>query len=71
MINMAIKMTSKSHGESGYSDRLSKRDFERLSRFIHSNIGIKMPWTKITMVESRLRKRLRSLFEIRQLQRLL
>ena len=61
MINMAIKMTSKSHGESGYSDRLSKRDFERLSRFIHSNIGIKMPWTKITMVESRLRKRLRSL----------
>lgn len=54
-------MTIKSSGANCYSDRLTKSDFERLSHFIHTNMGIKMPWSKMTMVESRLRKRLRFL----------
>jgi len=41
-------------------DRLSPRDFQRLASFIESYSGIKMPATKITMIESRLRKRLRA-----------
>lgn len=44
-----------------YSDNLSKSDFSRLSNFIHSRIGIKMPFSKLNMVESRLRKRLKEL----------
>ena len=54
-------MANNSYENNYYSDRLSRGDFSRLSHFIHSNIGIKMPWSKMTMVESRLRKRLRSL----------
>ena len=50
-----------SSGNNYYSDRLSRSDFSRLSHFIQSNMGIKMPLSKLTMVESRLRKRLRSL----------
>ncbi len=42
-------------------DRLSVNDFKRLSAFIQSTIGIKMPESKRGMVESRLRKRLRAL----------
>lgn len=38
-------------------DQLSTRDFERLARFIQSHSGIKMPPTKKTMVEGRLRRR--------------
>jgi chemotaxis protein methyltransferase CheR len=41
-------------------DRLSQRDFNRLSEFIHSYSGIKMPPSKKTMVEGRLRRRLRA-----------
>jgi chemotaxis protein methyltransferase CheR len=41
-------------------DRLSPRNFQRLASFIESYSGIKMPPTKITMVEGRLRKRLRA-----------
>jgi len=44
-----------------YSQSLSKNDFTRLSQFIHSRIGIKMPLSKINMVEARLRKRLKEL----------
>jgi chemotaxis protein methyltransferase CheR len=44
-----------------YSQSLSKNDFARLSNFIHSRIGIKMPLSKLNMVESRLRKRLKEL----------
>ncbi|MBN2419220.1 MAG: chemotaxis protein CheR [Deltaproteobacteria bacterium] len=44
-----------------YADRLLKSDFIRLSDFIQNKIGIKMPLNKMTMVESRLRKRLKSL----------
>ncbi|HDH05493.1 MAG TPA: chemotaxis protein CheR [Nitrospirae bacterium] len=40
---------------------LSERDFKRLSKFIHSECGIKMPDSKKTMLESRLQKRLRRL----------
>jgi chemotaxis protein methyltransferase CheR len=41
-------------------DRLSPRNFQRLASFIESYSGIKMPPTKVTMVEGRLRKRLRA-----------
>jgi chemotaxis protein methyltransferase CheR len=42
---------------SGNLDHLSARDFNRLAKFIHEYSGIKMPETKKTMVEGRLRKR--------------
>ena len=42
-------------------DHLSMKDFKKLSRFIGEKIGIKMPDVKKGMVESRLRKRLRTL----------
>ena len=41
-------------------DRLSQREFDKLARFIHDYSGIKMPQTKKTMVEGRLRRRLRA-----------
>lgn len=44
-----------------FSARLSEKDFQRLSAFIHSEVGIKMPPAKRNMLESRLRKRLRHL----------
>ncbi|MBJ6723141.1 CheR family methyltransferase [Geomesophilobacter sediminis] len=40
---------------------LSAKDFNRLSRFIYEQCGIKMPEVKKTMLEARLQKRLRSL----------
>lgn len=40
-------------------DRLSKRNFDALSKFIYSYSGIKMPLNKTTMLEGRLRRRLR------------
>lgn len=40
---------------------LSASEFERLSRFIYMNCGIKMPPTKKIMLEARLRKRLKDL----------
>ncbi len=39
---------------------LSDKDFRRLSDFIYSNYGIKMPQEKRTMLEGRLAKRLRA-----------
>ncbi|MEF0940631.1 CheR family methyltransferase [Rhizobium sp. BR 362] len=41
-------------------DRISKRNFEKLARFIYDYSGIKMPSTKLTMLEGRLRRRLRA-----------
>lgn len=41
-------------------DHLSRRDFQRLADFIHAYSGIKMPSTKVTMVEGRLRRRIRA-----------
>ena len=40
-------------------DQLSRRDFHRLAEFIEGYSGIRMPPTKITMVEGRLRRRVR------------
>lgn len=52
-------MTAQALAQDGF-DRLSKRNFDRLARYIYSYSGIKMPPTKLTMVEGRLRRRLRS-----------
>jgi chemotaxis protein methyltransferase CheR len=41
--------------------KMTTQDFDRLSRFIYSHCGIKMPPVKRTMLESRLQKRLRLL----------
>lgn len=41
-------------------DRISKRNFEKLSEYIYNYSGIKMPAAKITMLEGRLRRRLRA-----------
>ncbi len=40
---------------------LSDKDFGQLSAFVHENFGIKLPPTKKTMLEARLRRRLRAL----------
>ncbi|KNY14771.1 MULTISPECIES: CheR family methyltransferase [unclassified Shinella] len=44
----------------GAEDGLSNRNFEALSRYIYDYSGIKMPITKLTMLEGRLRRRLRA-----------
>lgn len=44
-----------------FAARLKAGDFQRLSRFIESELGIKMPPEKKCMLETRLRKRLRIL----------
>ncbi|MGN7294343.1 CheR family methyltransferase [Rhizobium sp. SAFR-030] len=41
-------------------DRLSRRNFDRLAKYIYDYSGIKMPITKLTMLEGRLRRRLRA-----------
>ena len=41
----------------GSLDHLNGRDFQRLAKFIHDYSGIKMPETKKTRVEGRLRTR--------------
>jgi chemotaxis protein methyltransferase CheR len=41
-------------------DHLSQRNFKRLASFIEDYSGIKMPPTKLTMIEGRLRRRLRA-----------
>ena len=40
---------------------LGQKDFKRLSEFIYSELGIKMPDAKRTMLSARLQKRLRAL----------
>lgn len=42
------------------NDRISKRNFDRLARYIYDYSGIKMPQSKQTMLEGRLRRRLRA-----------
>jgi len=44
-----------------FSTKLSDEEFKRLSVFINTNFGIKMPPEKKTMLQSRLQKRLRDL----------
>jgi chemotaxis protein methyltransferase CheR len=41
-------------------DRLSKRNFDLLAKYIYNYSGIKMPQAKATMLEGRLRRRLRA-----------
>ena len=41
--------------------RISKHNFERLAAFIYDYSGIKMPATKLTMLEGRLHRRLRAM----------
>jgi chemotaxis protein methyltransferase CheR len=66
----AISTTSNSSGcnavaqsatasDSG-ADHLSQRNFQRLATFIEGYSGIKMPPSKLTMIEGRLRRRLRA-----------
>jgi len=45
----------------GSDDQLTKKQFARLASFIHDYSGIKMPPSKLTMVEGRLRRRVRAL----------
>ena len=47
--------------KNNYHAALSKKEFEQLSRFIYEKCGIRMPPIKKTMLETRLRKRLRAL----------
>jgi chemotaxis protein methyltransferase CheR len=44
-----------------YSAKLSDKDFQKLSQFIYSNYGIKMPVVKKVMLQGRLQKRLKEL----------
>ena len=44
-----------------FSVQMSDKDFKRLSQFIGSSCGIRLPPAKKTMLEGRLRKRLRAL----------
>jgi len=44
-----------------FSDHISPKAFQRLSAFIESYSGIRMPLSKKTMVEGRLRRRVRAL----------
>ena len=43
-----------------FGDHINKRNFEKLARFIYDYSGIKMPSSKLTMLEGRLRRRLRA-----------
>jgi chemotaxis protein methyltransferase CheR len=51
--------TGMAGGQQPLDDRLSKRNFDALSKFIYTYSGIKMPLNKTTMLEGRLRRRLR------------
>ena len=44
-----------------HTDNLSRKTFRRFSAYIQSELGIRMPETKMSMIQSRLQKRLRSL----------
>jgi chemotaxis protein methyltransferase CheR len=54
--DVAIHATAADSGP----DHLSRRNFQRLAAFIEGYSGIKMPPTKVTMIEGRLRRRLRA-----------
>jgi len=43
-----------------FGDHINKRNFEKLAGFIYDYSGIKMPSSKLTMLEGRLRRRLRA-----------
>lgn len=50
-----------SYNQDIFDSQMSDRVFRRLSKFINSKLGIKVPPVKKTMLEARLRKRLRHL----------
>ncbi|MBU3078055.1 CheR family methyltransferase [Sphingomonas quercus] len=54
----AQKIPAQASSPSG--DRLSKRNFSRLAAYIYEYSGIKMPESKLTMLEGRLRRRVRA-----------
>lgn len=56
MAQAALKLRDRRQGD---PDTLSPRDFERLASLINDRTGIKLPAAKRSMVEGRLRKRLR------------
>lgn len=47
--------------DSVYDLHIDKKDYDRLKGFIEKTCGIKMPETKVQMVEARLKKRLRDM----------
>jgi chemotaxis protein methyltransferase CheR len=55
------KFTSNSASGPNCEASLSDQHFSRLSQFIHTNVGIKLPKDKKTMLEGRLQKRMRAL----------
>jgi chemotaxis protein methyltransferase CheR len=57
-VTVAVKA---GQGDSLYSQGISAKDFDRFSRLIYSECGIKMPPHKKSMLEARMRKRLRAL----------
>jgi chemotaxis protein methyltransferase CheR len=58
---MGFGVAAPSHAaRQSLEDRLSKRNFDRLAKYIYDYSGIKMPITKVTMLEGRLRRRLRA-----------
>jgi chemotaxis protein methyltransferase CheR len=59
MTRYGVAATSNATRQS-LEDRLSSRNFERLAKYIYEYSGIKMPVTKVTMLEGRLRRRLRA-----------
>jgi chemotaxis protein methyltransferase CheR len=62
MDQKSFRMTSDAVNEKNISEAIiSDKDFQLLSGFIYSSVGIKMPPAKRTMLEGRLRKRLRAL----------
>lgn len=64
MLNESSSLPEKTNGipEGGiFSVQMSDKDFVRLSQFIRVSCGIKLPPVKKTMLEGRLRKRLRAL----------
>ena len=42
------------------TDALQTRDFDRISAYVYKECGIKLPPAKITMIEGRLRRRVRA-----------
>lgn len=52
---------SAAHGMKRFDARLTDRDFERFSKLVYEQCGIKLPLNKRSMLEARLRKRLRDL----------
>ena len=54
----ALPHSEPSHPSVG-QDRLSRRHFDRLSKYINTYSGIQMPPSKLTMLEGRLRRRTR------------